>query len=121
MSSLIDRTNPIGTGFGIEFVCIAYYLFLHGLGLIAGESCPCMAFSNSCVTRKTLGTENVTTYRTMFNVRLRTCTMDGRSITPEDAYIMEHGRLFKKLDVDMEFRMPLSYQQATICDLTAMV
>jgi len=73
------------------------------------------------MTRKALRTKDGTTYRTMLDIRFCALTMDGRSITTKDTYIMEHGRLFEKLRIDMELRMSASYQQATIGDLPTMV
>jgi hypothetical protein len=107
----------VGTGLGIELVGIADNLFLQCLRLIARQASACMALCDPGMTREALSTKDLSTDGTMFDIRFRTITKDRRSITTEDANVMEHRRLLYELAIDGQFPVFVHNKESTVGDL----
>jgi hypothetical protein len=56
----------------------------------------------------------------MTDIRLSTEALDARSITAEDADVVQHSSLFEERSVKAQFGMRLCYPQTPICHLSAM-
>jgi hypothetical protein len=54
----------------------------------------------------------------MTDIRFAAETLDARSITTENADVVEHRSLLQELDIQPQFRMVLRNLQATVSHLT---
>ena len=91
--------------FRIKLIRITDDLLFQRLWLKARKARSCMAFTNTGMSLVALCSEQFATNLSMTDVRLRTITMDGRSVTTEDAQIMQHGSLFQELYVNGQLTM----------------
>ena len=90
---------------------LTFYLF-------TAQARTCMPLAYLRMTQPAFLTQNLTTNDAMTDIRLATETLDARSITTENADVVEHRSLLQELDIQPQFRMVLRNLQATVSHLT---
>ena len=104
---------------GIEFIGIAYHLFLKSFGqkvrmrkrqiapayIVKRQTGTGVAFANTCMSGKTFGTEHGRAKNAVTYIRFVSETADIRRITAYYANIMQHCSLGYEVTVELQFRM----------------
>ena len=88
--------------------------------ILLAESCTSMALTDECMSFPPFLPQNFSPNDTMTDIRLSTEALDDRSITAEDADVMQHSSLFEERSVKAQFWMRLCYPQTPVCHLSAM-
>jgi hypothetical protein len=89
--------------------------------LLAGDARSRVALAHPGVTLVALLAKQLPAYETVANVRLGALTQDARSVTPPDAYVVEHSRLFQEPGVERQLAMLPCHLQAAVGHLPAML
>ena len=135
LGSLSNCQHTVRTRLRIELVSIAHQLLLQRLRreilyrqgqLLAfygfdGQPRSSMTLSHTGMTWKALSTQQFPTDDTMSDIRLRTITEDAGGMTPTDADVVQHGRLFQKLDINRQFAVFADNLQTTVSYLTTVL
>jgi hypothetical protein len=79
-----------------------------------------MALGHAGMTWEALLSQQVATYRAVFDVRFLTATVDAGRIALVYANVVQHGSLLQELHVDGQFLVLTNYLQAPVSHLSAM-
>lgn len=115
-----------------KFVGIADNLFLKGFRRIVlqwkrqilalysfrRQSCASVAFCHASMARKALSPENGSANQTVTDVVFGAKALDARSIGSQNAYIVKHGCLIKKLPVEAQLGVSITNLHAQVSHLT---
>ncbi len=88
--------------------------------LTKGKTRARMAFTNESVTGIAFGTQDVSTNNAMTDIRFRTETLNACGIGAEDTYIVQHGSLLHKSNIDIQLRMTNRQSKSLVCHTATM-
>ena len=70
---------------------------------LASDVCARMPFANVGMAWHAFGMQHLCALSSVGDIGLRSKAMDGRSIATYNADVVQHGRLFNKLEVEAQF------------------
>ena len=79
-----------------------------------------MTFTHASMTFPPHSTEDLCSDNAVTDIRLRTKALDTWGITTKDTDIVKHSSLFKKINIEFQFRMSLGNLHTSIGHLSAM-
>ena len=68
---------------------------------LASDACARMPFANAGMARHSFGSQHLCALASVGDIGFRSTAMDGRSIATHNADVVQHGRLFNKLQVEI--------------------